>query len=68
MRQNTRQHWIASAVHDEQLYIFESLQPSSSEQNGATDCGPFAIAYLTFLCHGLKPEDYRIQQSPPAFG
>ena len=88
IHQESRHHWIGSAVIDGELHIFDSIQSKTSglisetvnvlkniygniveyittdvtQQSGVTDCGVFAIAYITAVCHRLHPEDYRIYQ------
>ena len=87
IHQETRHHWIASAVMDSELFIFDSLLSTNgliketvsvleniygsfgqyittdvTQQLGVKDCGLFAIAFITALCHGQQPEDFRINQ------
>ena len=33
-----------------------------TQQTGVVDCGLFAIAFITALCHGQRPEDYIFHQ------
>ena len=88
IHQESRHHWIGSAVIDGELHIFGSIQSKTSDlisetvsvlkniygniveyittdvtqQSGVTDCGVFAKAYITAVCHQLHPEDCRICQ------
>ena len=87
IHQKCRNHWIASAVKDGEVYIYDSLQsptplPSQTktvlqnlygdmteyittdvtQQSGSVDCGVFAAAFVTAVCFGLEPEDYRFNQ------
>lgn len=91
LHQSSRHHWMATAVIDGQLYMYDSiplpiglklpqeirtslsnlygdhltsyLAPDNTQQKGSVDCGLFAIAFLTALCHGQRPEKLRIQQA-----
>ena len=87
IHQETRHHWIASAVMDSELFIFDSFLSTNgliketvsvleniygsfgqyittdvTQQLGVKDCGLFAIAFITALCHGQQPENFRIHQ------
>jgi hypothetical protein len=42
--------------------VQEYITTEVTQQKGSVDCGLFAVSYLTALCHGLKPEEYRFQQ------
>ena len=37
--------------------------PDVTQQTGTINHNMFAIAYITALCYGLRPEDYRLQQT-----
>ena len=34
-----------------------------TQQSGSSDCGQFAVAFITHLAHGLNPCHYKIKQS-----
>ena len=83
IHQESRHHWIGSAILDGELYVFDSLQSKKTgladetvsvlrniygelneyittdvtQQTGVTDCG-----LITAVCHGQRPEDYRLCQ------
>ena len=91
IHQKGRHHWISCQITDQEVYIYDSLQPKLSsdqlctetkellhnmygtdlkeyittdvtQQTGTVDCGLFAIANLTAICHGERPENFRFHQ------
>ena len=92
VHQKERQHWVALEVLDQELYMYDSIQPKQpsiqipmstkqilnnlyksrlteyittdiTQQSGSVDCGLFAIANITAICHGQRPEKIRYNQS-----
>ena len=88
IHQSSRNHWIACAVKQQEVYIYDSMQPSNgqlpidtksilknlygdlqefitsdvTQQTGTLDCGLFAVAFVTAVCHGVDPADFRLSQ------
>ena len=49
---------IQNLYGDVKKYVITDV----AQQTGSIDCGLYAFAYLTFLCHGFDPSDYRLSQ------